>query len=433
MGNDIQTSHLILLAFQSILENSPDMIYIKDKNLVYVASSQSFADIMGINDIQGLPGKTDFDFFSDHLARKYIRDDQNVINSGFPICDYIEPLPDKEGKKRYCSTSKFALKDAQGNVIGLYGISRDITAQMELEEERETKKQSRQMFEGVLEADITNDVILRADGKIWNDTLAVENNASFSKAMVALSKRFIHEKYSDKFENFYAIDALLKHFSLGKNELAHITYLDSDGNGYRWIELKTQIYYSKLTNTIRLTTVLNDLDEVMKDKEQLKIRAETDSLTGLLNRQSTMEHIEQCIEGFGSSQFHTLLFIDLDGFKQINDTMGHYFGDKVLQSVAKQLSITFSSADIIGRIGGDEFLILIQDVGSKANAYVKANALFSAIPFFMEEDGHTVQITCSVGAAMYDGSGKTMEQLYIEADKAMYKAKRSGKNKIVFY
>ena len=123
-----QQSKLILAAFQAMLAATEDFVFIKDMNLVYVAASMPFVKMTGKNRMDEVVGKKDAEIFeSAMLAKKYVLDDYKLFTSGENLVDYIEPLPDEEGQARYGSTSKYILKDEQGNNIGVLGITRDIT------------------------------------------------------------------------------------------------------------------------------------------------------------------------------------------------------------------------------------------------------------------------------------------------------------------
>ncbi|MEG1602514.1 MAG: GGDEF domain-containing protein [Cloacibacillus sp.] len=168
--------------------------------------------------------------------------------------------------------------------------------------------------------------------------------------------------------------------------------------------------------------------------EDLKQKAAVDSLTGLLNRKSVIEEIRASISGEEAKKRHALLFVDLDYFKEINDRKGHPFGDEILKKVAQRLKGHFRRDDVVGRVGGDEFLVLLKNISTKNEVEKTTKLIFEALPFrHADEDGSEIYVTCSIGVAMYEGDGKPFETLYEEADRAMYTAKENGKNQIAFY
>lgn len=125
---------LLLDALAAFLRNTKDMMFVKDKELRYLAASDSFSALVNKTPAE-IVGKTDYDLFSDGFAIRYIADDRRILASGEPIRDYIEPIPSSDGRKHFTSTSKFAVKNERGEIVGLYGIGRDVTDIMKLENE----------------------------------------------------------------------------------------------------------------------------------------------------------------------------------------------------------------------------------------------------------------------------------------------------------
>lgn len=431
MNSQKDKDTFMLMTFRSFLSNTPDLIFIKDTDLNYIFASQAFANMVGYQNADALSGKSDFDIFEWDLAERYTQDDLRLLESGDPIKEQIEPIPDQDGRKSYSSTSKFPIKNQDGKVIGIYGVGRDVTAQVQLAEERENRKLSRQMFEGVIEADLTLDKLLLAEGSSLSHSMI--KTVSFSEAMNFLAAHIIHKDYAEAFVDFFNVELMLNQYKEGKRDLSLITYILISRGTYKWMEFKARLYFSRITNTLRITIVLNDLDEEIRDKERLKIKSEIDTLTGLYNRESTISQIIECIGENEPQKNHALLFIDLDHFKQVNDQLGHPFGDTVLQKIAEMLRLLFRKDDVIGRIGGDEFLILLKNVTSQSDAKKRASMIFQTVPLYQVENNKELFVTCSVGGAMYLGNGKTFDTLYLEADQALYRAKKKGRNTIVFY
>lgn len=433
MKEIIKREELLLLTLESFLEISQDMIFVKDLDLNYVDTSQSFADLLGVNSKAQIIGKNDYDVFPAELAKRYIEDDRRILEIGKDCTNILEPIPGKDGRKSYSSTSKHLIRNEKDEIIGLYGIARDVTSEIELEEEKEQRELSRQMFEDVLEADLSENKMLRAEGSVWAKTLGVTKGHTFVETVQAFAAKFIHKDYAEEFKNFYTINKLASDYEKGKKEFSHITYQSKDGIRYKWIEFKSRVYFSRVSNTLRITTFLKDLDDEIKAKEKLKKKAETDPLTGLLNRESVINRINECITEEFPEKMHALLFIDLDGFKQVNDNMGHLFGDKILMKTGEKLKFLFEEQNIVGRIGGDEFLVFLKDVSSEKEIEGKVNSIFETVPYYQFKDEQEVYVTCSIGVSIYQGDGKKVEELYDEADNAMYRAKNQGKNQMAFF
>ena len=161
--------------------------------------------------------------------------------------------------------------------------------------------------------------------------------------------------------------------------------------------------------------------------------AQHDTLTDLPNRILLQDRLHQAIAL--ASRNNTLvgvLFLDLDNFKEINDSVGHAFGDKVLQSVVNSLLTCVRASDTVSRLGGDEFVILLSEIKQPGDAGVKAGKILTAISAPFVIDSHKVHITASIGVATYPNDSKDPEDLIKKADKAMYKAKEQGRNNYRF-
>jgi diguanylate cyclase (GGDEF)-like protein/PAS domain S-box-containing protein len=158
--------------------------------------------------------------------------------------------------------------------------------------------------------------------------------------------------------------------------------------------------------------------------------AEHDGLTGLSNRSSFADHLEQSL-ALARRNGHKLavLYLDLDSFKQVNDTLGHDIGDRLLQSVGQRLIQCVRGSDTVGRQGGDEFLILLSEVGHAADAEVVADKILDAIAVPHRINGRPLTVTASIGIAIWPDDDDAVESLVRQADAAMYGAKSAGGNR----
>jgi diguanylate cyclase (GGDEF)-like protein len=174
--------------------------------------------------------------------------------------------------------------------------------------------------------------------------------------------------------------------------------------------------------------IIQDTRKKKKEAEVLKEKAQKDTLTGLYNKGTTESLIEDFLAFETEEAIHALFIIDIDNFKSINDTLGHLYGDQVLNSISSSMLQIFRKSDILGRIGGDEFIIFIKNLNSEEAIIEKANEI---IAMFNNSYGDTLDaclITGSIGIAVYPRDGKTFTELYKHADTALYKAKDEGKN-----
>ena len=170
-----------------------------------------------------------------------------------------------------------------------------------------------------------------------------------------------------------------------------------------------------------------------KENMELQNKAETDLLTELLNKISTENKIKEYLSGEGKDKTCMMCVLDIDNFKKINDTMGHAFGDEVLATLGKRIRTEFRVTDIIGRTGGDEFIIFLKDL--KDDSIIEREAGRVA-GFFKDITVGTYtrySPTASIGAAIYPRDGVDYESMYKAADTALYKAKKRGKNQLAFF
>jgi diguanylate cyclase (GGDEF)-like protein/PAS domain S-box-containing protein len=161
--------------------------------------------------------------------------------------------------------------------------------------------------------------------------------------------------------------------------------------------------------------------------------AQHDTLTNLPNRTLLQDRLHQAIAlASRNGTLVAVLFLDLDKFKEINDSLGHEFGDKVLQSVVKRLLTCVRASDTVSRLGGDEFVILLSEIKQTGDAGVKAGQILTAMNAPFEIDSHKLHITASIGVAVYPNDSTDPENLIKKADLAMYQAKEQGRHSYRF-
>jgi len=182
------------------------------------------------------------------------------------------------------------------------------------------------------------------------------------------------------------------------------------------------------------TKIHQSYSDLENKQETLDHLAHHDVLTGLPNRLLFMDRLQQSIDySKRHEQKIALLFIDLDQFKNINDSLGHAVGDQLLKSVAQRISQTIRNSDSAARLGGDEFTVLLQNVTSPLNVSEIANKLLERLNQPIDVEGHELYATISIGVCLYPDNGDDAATLLKHADAAMYKAKQEGRNTYRFY
>nr|MBP7545165.1 diguanylate cyclase [Acidovorax sp.] len=180
--------------------------------------------------------------------------------------------------------------------------------------------------------------------------------------------------------------------------------------------------------------VFSDITERKHYQEHLERQAHFDPLTRLPNRALLPDRLAQAMARARSEQHGlAVCFLDLDGFKAVNDTHGHEAGDELLVIVAQRLLAHIRTGDTAARLGGDEFVVLLCDLRDLHECEQVAQRLLRAICEPMVVEGHTVQVGASMGIALYPQHGSQAEQLLRRADQAMYQAKQSGRNRCIFH
>lgn len=177
----------------------------------------------------------------------------------------------------------------------------------------------------------------------------------------------------------------------------------------------------------------HDISVLKRREEQIRYMAMHDPLTGLPNRNFLQRHLDSIFSSQQAREHMAIIYFDLDGFKQINDTLGHDAGDKVLRLVGERVSQRLRSHDIVVRVGGDEFVIVCQRVTGESQAVEVVHRLLDALsaPFVVQ--GTECTVGASIGIAAPPEGGRSVEELLKNADVAMYAAKKSGKNNFCFF
>ena len=240
------------------------------------------------------------------------------------------------------------------------------------------------------------------------------NDVKFFEALV----RFVqapHHEYADK-----------------SHEILIEYRLTDAENREQWFHAHFTVHFEKEWPRSAVL-LLRSTDSEHRQEESLRQKAERDALTGLYNKGHARELIDEALAVPGTTK--ALLVLDMDGFKKVNDNLGHLFGDAVISDMALSLAEVFSSdGDIIGRVGGDEFVVLIRDVESRDTLVSRCEALRDMLRRSFEYGkNQTLNVSGSVGIALSPEFGSSFETLFSCADKALYEAKRQGRDTQVFY
>jgi len=214
----------------------------------------------------------------------------------------------------------------------------------------------------------------------------------------------------------------------GKNAAIEFEIIGLRGTR-RWIDSHAVPLPDQPDSAPKMLAITRDITARKQAEEQIEFLANHDVLTGLPNRLLTKDHLQQAIlVAERENSKVALLFIDLDNFKIINDSLGHVIGDELLKGVATRLRECLRDVDTLSRQGGDEFLIVLNNVGDTASITVVAEKILARMLEPFEIDQHELSSSLSIGIAVYPDDGKDFVTLLKQADTAMYQAKESGRN-----
>lgn len=199
-------------------------------------------------------------------------------------------------------------------------------------------------------------------------------------------------------------------------------------NDYTWYQANLTSLLGAEGYVSRIVGRMININERKLKEMELLLRAEKDALTGIYNQGATEQLIHNAIQAGNENALSAMMIIDLDNFKEANDLLGHANGDQLLEKTADILKEMFKGGDVIGRIGGDEFLVYMRNLESISEADEMAGNIVKSVRYDLDFEGQPIHVTCSVGVAVYPYHGKTYEELFEKADRAVYTVKANGKD-----
>ncbi|MEK7811710.1 MAG: diguanylate cyclase, partial [Pseudomonadota bacterium] len=319
------------------------------------------------------------------------------------------------------------LRDESGNVVKLMGLTEDITERKQAERQLHVAATAFESQEGMLITDANND-ILRVNKAFTTITGYTAGEVIGKNPSLFRSGR--HDNL------FYA--AMWQSLSEAGTWEGEIWNRRKDGEVYPE-HLAITVVKDQNGNVSNYVASLADITQRKKAEEEIRNLAFYDALTGLPNRRLMLDRLQQALAFSSRSEKHgALLFIDLDNFKALNDTLGHDIGDVLLQRVAERLAACTRDGDTVARMGGDEFVVLLENLSElPVEAAAQTESVGEKIlanlnqPYQLAE--HEYHNTPSIGATVFSNHERGIDELFKQADIAMYQAKKAGRNSLRFF
>jgi diguanylate cyclase (GGDEF)-like protein/PAS domain S-box-containing protein len=422
---------------RAAFSQSPDFQYVKDTGSRFVAVNRNVVKHHGYDDAKDMLGKSDLDLTDRERARELIAAEQRIVSTGEPQLDRLETLSDMTGREYCYLTTKVPLHNGDGEIVGIAGVTRDVTQQKQLERQVvESRNQLsyvlREMSDGVAMFS-QNGTLLYCNERYR----AIFPLTAHIRRPGANIREILREAIKTGEELVPAggdVEGWIERIVEGLRRPVERELELADG---RWLTVRAQP-----TTDGGTLTVLADVTQLKKSEsalrlmtEQLKLLASTDGLTGLVNRRA----FDTALEGEMARARRTnlplsLLMIDVDRFKAYNDLYGHQAGDEVLKSVGAALKDALRRpGDVAARYGGEEFVALLPDT-DEDGAFFIADAFRERLHDLKiaHKGSEKGFVTVSVGLSTLtdrDG-GMNANGLVRRADEALYNAKGAGRDRV---
>jgi diguanylate cyclase (GGDEF)-like protein/PAS domain S-box-containing protein len=460
--------HAVGHRLRSVIDTIPDFIFYKDRAGRFLGCNKAFQKLVGHGEDE-LIGRTAADFVPDQKAVFFSEQDQKTMSGGIPLV-YEDWMPTAEGHSVYLEMVKTPLFGAKGELLGLIGVGRDITErQRNLNQERTRNRifellakggdleevlrhivhSVESMREGLLCSILLVDdsgkhLLLGAapslpeaynrvvDGLPIGDGIGCCGTAAFRGERVIAENIYVHP--------FWAPFAEALELARQGGLVSCWSEPIRAGNGKI---LGTFAIYQRQSSVpdehdIHLIQQAANLASIAiehkRTEDTIWHQANYDSVTHLPNRRLFHDRLEQEMQKTQrKKQMLALLFIDLDRFKEVNDTLGHDVGDRLLVEAAQRISACVRDSDTVARIGGDEFTVILSELEDAHRVEHIAEHIVEtlATPFQLGEE--SIYISASLGITLYPGDAEGVEGLIKNADQAMYVAKNNGRNGFSYF
>ncbi len=412
------------LVLRNLFDGADEVIYVKDRLSRFVRVSVGCARLHGRTQEQ-MVGLTDHDLFEPRHANAARADEERVMATGEPMLGKVEQECWADRPDTWVSSSKFPLRADDGTVIGTFGISRDITPRIAAEQElRRVEAQLRAVLDG------STDEIARYDADLRFAYL----NPAAERARGVRAEDLLGRRDRDCGMGLAVLSvwepALRRVLDTGEAGEVELERTDDDGRTL-WSHTTLSPDLSADGTVVGVLASTRDITAMKVAEAALAHRATHDALTGLANRTLVLDRIEAALARTARRPgLVAVFFVDVDGFKAVNDTFGHETGDAVLVEVGRRLTTVARRDDTVGRLAGDEFVVVCEGVPDEAHAERIARRIVEVVraPVPGAAASGAPSVSVSVGVCLAADDRPDAVALLTRADAAMYEVKRAGRD-----
>lgn len=385
---------------EAMINYVPDFIYAKDRDGRFLFANRAIVLNNGFTHVDELIGLTDAEIHPMADAHKIDEVERRVMETGEPDLGVEEQRLKGAG---WLMMSRVPLRDRNDNIIGVVGASRDISARKRAEE------------------------LMSAQTKLLHDVARGVDLGSFLKDAQALLERLLNGR-----QVTFILNGEQSETSAG--DVIEFPIFSRDGGKHGTLTAsKTEDDENGLVEFLAgIAQTVGIAIDRHRDIAHIAYLAEHDALTGLPNRTLLNRKVVTLLEKAAQAgKSLAVAFVDLDNFKLVNDSLGHAAGDELLKVVAQRISAQVRSSGVVSRIGGDEFIIVLEE--NQDPFHERLKAILEGISEPLTIDGVEIRVTCSIGVACAIKHGDTASELFANADMALYRVKESGRNGIQLF
>lgn len=425
---DISERKMMEEKYRTILENIQEGYFEVDLTGNFTFFNDSVCRTLGYPRTE-LMGMNNRHYIPDKETVKNVFSAYNLVyKTGNPLKEFGWNIIRKDGARRYLEGSISLLKDSSDKVIGFRGVTHDVTERKQAEVAlRQSEEKYRSILENIQEAYF--EVDLAGNFTFFNDSLC-RLTGCVRDELIGNS----YKKFSDQ-ENSKNVFIAFNHvYKTGDSTEGFDWLIIRKDGSKRYVEASVSLKKDTSGRPEGFKGVIRDITERKRIEQELNHMATHDALTGLPNRLMFSQLLDHAIQSAHRNKKQlAVLFIDLDRFKIVNDSLGHDAGDQLLKEMALRFRQTLRNVDVVGRLGGDEFVILVEDFNDMRQVEVLAHKILSTVIKPMVLTGEECRVTASIGISVYPKDAQDEQTLMKNADIAMYFAKEEGKNNYQFY